>query len=142
MAEDNSDGGGPQAHELSTNAERDVLEMVCGEELPAQWKKYPVKTQLEMKAGRNSLGEDVVAAKCRQWADEGEKWLYSAFGSEKLVFHTAWDCSKRTITLSVCTAETAGPDEPIRKQKLLFEVTEPAVHFVSQLTAVKIALVS
>jgi hypothetical protein len=113
-----------------------VSEVVRCEELPAQWEKYPLRTQREMMAGRNAL----VSYKIAAWADEGEAFLREQFARKGLEFHTSWCGVQRTITLRVYRVENNVPIFD-HKLVLLFEVTEPAERFVSHLTITKIIMV-
>jgi hypothetical protein len=132
MAPDRGDGDGVQAHELSANAKRDLREVLCGAELPAQWQKYPLKTQQELMRGRDSLADHALW----KWADEGEKWLYEQFKGKGLEFHTGVDFDNRKIQLTVFTVLDNG------KAKEAFSISEPAESFVSHLTVTKIILIA
>jgi hypothetical protein len=101
--------------------------------MPAQWEKYPLKTQQEMMAGHNAI----VADRCAHRADEAEKWLREKFTGRDLVFHTAWNTSSKEITLEVFRNTYDGRKNP----ELIFSVTEPAADFVSHATVTKIIMV-
>lgn len=115
--------------------------MVRCEELPAQWEKYPLKTQLEMRAGRNSTIEGKIA----QWADEGEVFLRHRFLDSNLLFNTSWSVEDRTITLHVHRVELSPAAAPlrsmVRKEEFLFTETCKAENFVSHLMVTKILMV-
>jgi len=112
--------------------------MVCSEKLPAQWQKLPLRTQLEMNAGRMAIGMgEYKRLRVGQWADEGERWLRENLPRTDIEYHTTWDCENMTITLSVYRYN----DHQI-KNELIFEVTEPAQSFVSHLTVTKIIMVT
>ena len=131
MASDRGDGAGTSSCELSANAERDVSEVVRCEELPAQWEKYPLSTQREMLAGRNSLINERLA----QWADEGEDWLRKRFAGKGVSFHTNWNMDDRTITLRVYREQSG------KKPEFLFVEECKAENFVSHLMVTKILMV-
>ena len=119
-----------------------MSEVVCSEELPAQWQKYPLKTQLEMNNGRRSIGMgEYKRLRVGQWADEGEKWLYENLPREDIEYHTSWDCNAMTITLQVCRRVYDAPPGA-RQVEVIFQVTEPAASFVSNLTVTKIIMVT
>lgn len=114
--------------------------MVRSEELPAQWEKYPLSTQREMLAGRNSL----IDGKLARWADEGEAWLRHRFYKSDLLFTTSWDTGARTITLHVRRrTKHVYPDGGLHSHwdQVVFDITEPAENFVSHLTVTKILMV-
>jgi hypothetical protein len=118
--------------------------MVCGEELPAQWQKLPLKTQNEMRAGRNALGDAGVEAALRRWADDGEKFLRDNIPNPKgdIEYHTKWSVEDKTITLEVYRmVQTGSHGGPIYVSTLLMEVTEKAENFVSHLTVTKILMI-
>ena len=108
-----------------------------GEELPAQWQKYPLTTQRELMRGRDSLKDEALW----RWADEGEKWLREKFPGD-IVFHTAANVEERTITLKV--SKRVQSQAPLRSYhyETVFEVTEPAESFVSHATVTKIILIA
>lgn len=117
-----------------------MREVLCGEELPAQWQKYPLKTQQEMMRGRDS----VQGAGLWRWADQGVAWLNKMFEDKGLEFATSVDVEKREVLLRVfrkratkkVRAENVGADEEI------FRVVEPVQFFVSHLTVTKIILIA
>ena len=132
MASDRGDGDGAQAHELSANAVRDVQELVCGEDMPAQWQKYSLSTQREMMAGRMAIGSaNYRHIRLPHWADEGVRWLQENIPAKDLEYTTTWDVSTLEIHLGV-----------YRKNERIFQVTEPAQAFVSHLTVTKILMIS
>ena len=139
MAPDRSDGGGAHAHELSANAVRDVQELVCGDEMPAQWQRYSLSTQNEMMAGRMAIGtQSYKRITLARWADEGERWLRENIPAKDLEFATSWDTDKLEITLDVYRS----PKSPPGRMERIFSVTEKANAFVSHLTVTKILLIS
>lgn len=145
MASDRGDGAGAHSYELSANAERDVSEVVRCEELPAQWEKYPLKTQHEMLHGRRGLGRDEVRrAIISRWADEGEKWLRDRFqDNPDLEFHTSWSIDELNITLTVTRKVKRNFDNGLQTHfsEKLFEETCKAENFVSHLMVTKILMV-
>jgi len=133
MAASGSNEKRAPVHELSANAVRDVSEVVRCKSLPAQWEKFPLRTQQEMLAGRNALAD----ARIGLWADEGEDWLRNQFKGKNVGFNTSWNSDDRSITLRVYR-----PHSDARKaDQFLFEVTEKAESFVSNLTVTKIIMV-
>ena len=142
MAPDRGDGDGAHAHELSANAVRDVSEVVCGQDMPAQWQRYPLSTQNEMMAGRMAIGEaSYKRITLARWADEGERWLRENIPAKDLEFATSWDVDRLEITLDVYRV---CPYQPIvgTARKRIFSVMEKANAFVSHLTVTKILLIS
>lgn len=113
--------------------------MVRCEELPAQWEKYPLITQLEMRAGRNSI----VDARIAQWADEGESFLRYRFYRTDLLFNTSWCAEDRTITLHVHRRTSKKHVDGIQSywDEPLFSETCKAENFVSHLMVTKILMV-
>lgn len=109
-----------------------MREVLCGEELPAQWQKYPLRTQQELMRGRDSLKDYALW----RWADEGEKWLREQFAGKELGFYTSANIDDHTIRLHVYRQPVKGAAE------IVFEVTEPAVSFVSHTTLTKIILIA
>ena len=129
MASDRSDGDGVPAHELSANAKRDLREVLRGEELPAQWQKYPLTTQRELMRGHDSLADHALQV----WADEGEGWLRTKFNRSGFMFDAKANVEDRTIKLDVYRQGTATP---------VFSIEEPAESFVSHATVTKIILIA
>lgn len=116
-----------------------MSEVVRCEELPAQWEKYPLSTQLEMRAGRNSN----IDAKIAQWADEGEAFLRKQFPNKGLWFNSSWSVEHRTITLHVRRRTKRDHADGLGSywDELLFEETCKAENFVSHLMVTKILMV-
>lgn len=85
-----------------------------------------------MVAGRDALKGHAMW----KWADEGEQWLRGQFPDKGLGFYTTVDVEKREVTLKVHRQPVNGPAD------VVFEVTEPIQHFVSQLTVTKIILLA
>jgi hypothetical protein len=110
-----------------------LREVLRGEELPAQWQKYPLKTQQEMMSGRDALGGHAMW----RWADEGVTWLNEQFRGKGLEFATSVDVEAREVRLAVWRHYSGAiPAEE------LFSVVEPIENFVSHLTVTKIILIA
>ena len=110
--------------------------------MPAQWQRYPLKTQTEMMAGRMAIGEaSYKRITLARWADEGERWLRENIPAKDLEYATTWDVDKLEITLNVYRRT---PHQLLGQQKQvrIFTVTEKANAFVSHLTVTKILLIS
>jgi hypothetical protein len=118
-----------------------VQELVRGDDMPAQWQRYPLVTQNEMMAGRMAIGEaSFKRITLARWADEGERWLREHIPAKDLEYQTSWDVDKLEITLSVYRKGIM--QNPVREDKCVFSVTEKANAFVSHLTVTKILLIS
>lgn len=136
MAENRGNGARAQTHGLPGEAEWDMRELLCSEELPAQWQGYPLKTQQELMRGRKSLTEHRIHI----WADEAEAWLRTVFAGKGLEFHTGWDAKDHTLTLRVFHDRVASDGST--RVELIFEVTEPADVFITPTTLTKIILLA
>lgn len=112
---------------------------MCGDDMPAQWQRYPLVTQNEMMAGRMAIGEaSYKRITLARWADEGERWLRENIPAKDLEFATSWDTDKLEITLDVYRLPKFLPG----RMERIFSVTEKANAFVSHLTVTKILLIS
>jgi hypothetical protein len=128
--------------ELPADPQRDVHEVVRGEELPAQWQATGIslRTQQEMLAGRNAVMRGAVAdadgrmPQLWQWADQGEAFLYEKFKGSGLQFLTSVD--DKHIVLTVYRV-----NELTNRLIELFKLRERAEYFVSELTVTKIIMV-
>ena len=111
--------------------------------MPAQWQRYPLKTQTEMMAGRMAIGEaSYKRITLARWADEGERWLRENIPAKDLEFATSWDVDKLEITLNVYRCDPLPSPMPSTQKTRIFSVTEKANAFVSHLTVTKILLIS
>ncbi len=116
-------------------------EVLCGESMPAQWQGLPVKTQLEMMAGRNTLARRAAEDNNGnlpdfwRWADAGESYLRDRFRGSMLAFGTT--VIQGRIELTVLRYNDKGDCVDI-----LLKVLEKPEYFVSELTVTKIMMVS
>ncbi len=140
MEPDRSDGERPHPHELPADAERDVHEVLRGEGMPAQWQTLPLRTQLEMMAGRSAVARHAAEDNSGnlpdmwKWADQGEAYLSEKFSGSDLVFHTGLD--KGHVVLTVYRQSPGS--ENITE---VFRIREKAEYFPSSLAVAKILMV-
>ena len=140
MAEDRGDGERPHARELPADPERDVHEVLRGEGMPAQWKGLPIKTQLEMLAGRNALASRAAEDNNGnlpdfwKWAADGEKYLRHELAGSHLHFFTTVVDGRIELTVY-------RYNDHFNRLDILFKVLEKPEYFVSELTVAKILMV-
>lgn len=114
--------------------------MVRGEELPAQWQSLPLRTQLEMLEGRNTILRNSVEDENGNmpeewvWILDGEKFLKDRFKDSELRFFAF--LNEKKATLGVYRKK-----ETSENMELLFTVREDIRYFPSNLTVTKILMV-
>lgn len=116
-------------------------QVLQGDSLPVQWERFPLKTKLEMMAGRNNLRR-VLAEDSKgnlppewRWMDEGQVFLTEKFDGNGLEFTTSF-ISPGTVELIVWRRH-----ETSYHLHRLFTVHEAVKYFVSEATLAKIIMV-